>query len=131
METGIVKLSSELLSILSGDGKSNGGIMPFKREIFVLNENISGTSYCESIAEIFPKLKENTYLTVKRDPNNEHDSCAIGVYFDSTRIGWVPMKENTVISRLMDAGKAFTCKVVKTSIKGTWHVINVSLYMVD
>lgn len=130
METGIIKLTPEMLSLLSGAG-GTGGIMPFKREIFVLNEYISGTNYCKSMPEIFPNLKENVSLTVKRDPDNEYDPCAIGVYYDTVRIGWVPMKDNIVMSRLMDAGKAFTCKVVKTSRKGSWYNVDASFYMVD
>ncbi len=59
------------------------------------------------------------------------DEFAIGIYVGTTRIGWVPMKQNLVIARLMDAGKAFTCKVVKVTCLGAWWKINVSIYMID
>ena len=44
---------------------------------------------------------------------------------------WNPESFNLVIARLMDAGKAFTCKVVKVSNIGSWWKINVSIYMID
>ena len=68
---------------------------------------------------------------MRRDPDNEVDEFAIGIYIGTTRIGWVPMKDNLVIARLMDAGKAFTCKVVKVTNLGSWWKINVSIYMID
>lgn len=128
METGIVKLSPELLALLGGGGT---GIQPFAREIFVLNEYVAGTTFCENIEDVIDQVVPGASLKLRRDPDNEVDEYAIGIYLGTTRVGWVPMKDNLVIARLMDAGKAFTCKVVKVSNLGTWHRINVSIYMID
>ena len=43
----------------------------------------------------------------------------------------MPMKDNLVTARLMDAGKMFTCKVVRIEPNEGWPKINVSIYMVD
>ena len=52
--------------------------------------------------------------------------------YNQTRIGWVPMKDNLVIARLMDAGKLFNCKVVSINRQDpSWPRINISIYMVD
>lgn len=129
MESGIVKLSPELLTLLSGG--SGAGLQPFAREIFVLNDYIAGTTYCDNLEDVINQIVSGTILKMRRDPKNEVDEFAIGVYFGTTRIGWIPMKENLVIARLMDAGKAFTCKVVKVTCLGTWWKINISIYMID
>ena len=129
MESGIVKLDPELLALLGGG--AGAGIQPFAREIFVLNEFVAGTSYCNNIDEVIDQVTPGTSLKLRRDPDNELDEYAVGIFIGTTRIGWIPMKDNLVIARLMDAGKAFTCKVVKVTNLGTWWRINVSIYMID
>ena len=129
MESGIVKLHPELLALLvEGAG---AGLQPFAREIFVLNVFVAGTTYCENIDDVIDQIAPGVSLKLRRDPDNEVDEFAIGIYIGTTRIGWVPMKDNLVVARLMDAGKAFTCKVVKVTSLGSWWKINVNIYMID
>ena len=129
METGLIQLNPQLMALLSGGGKD---IMPFQREIFVINLFVAGTGYCDKIGELQQYLDKDTRLTMRRQPDNEVDEFAIGLYYKEHRIGWVPMKDNLVMARLMDAGKMFTCKVVSINRKDPdWPRINVSIYMVD
>lgn len=129
MEAGLVKLNPELMALINGGGGSE--IIPFKQEIFVINVFVAGTGYCEKIAEVQQYLSAGMQLTMRRHPENEVDEFAIGIYHKDVRIGWVPMKDNLVIARLMDAGKMFTCKVVSVKEDERWPKINVSIYMVD
>lgn len=128
METGIVKLNPQLMAILAGGGKD---IVPFKREIFVINVFVAGCGYCQGIDKLVEGLDKDMQLTMRRHPENEVDEFAIGLYYRENRIGWVPMKDNLVMARLMDAGKMFTCKVVSVKKDPSWPRINVSIYMVD
>lgn len=132
METGIVKLTPELLALFAGSGNINA-LAPFTREVFLLDITIAGTGYCDQIEEIFPKLQIETILKLQRDPKNKYDENAIGIYFDDIRIGWVPRTMNTVISRLMDAGKAFFCRVsnLGTEDQGAWKRIDCKIFMVE
>ena len=129
MEAQLIKLNPELLALIHNNGGAD--IMPFKQEIFVLNEYVAGTGYCEGIEKIVPHLAEGMYLTMRRHPDNKVDEYAIGIYDRDVRIGWVPMKDNLVIARLMDAGKLFNCKVVRVEPHEKWPKINVSIYMID
>ena len=130
MESGLIKLNPQLMSILHD---ANGqDIIPFNREIFVINVYVAGTSYCKNIDQILDQISDTTHLTMLRQPDNEVDQYAIGIYYNHTQLGWVPMKDNLVIARLMDAGKLFNCKVVSVTKNGPSHPrINVSIYMVD
>ena len=130
MESGLIKLNPQLMSILLDNNGQD--IIPFNREIFVINVFIAGTSYCKNIDQIQDQISDTTHLTMLRQPDNEVDQYAIGIYFNQTQLGWVPMKDNLVIARLMDAGKLFNCKVVSVSKTGPSNPrINVSIYMVD
>ena len=130
MESGLIKLNPQLMSILHD---ANGqDIIPFNREIFVINVFIAGTSYCKNIDQILDQITNTTHLTMLRQPDNEVDQYAIGIYYNHTQLGWVPMKDNLVIARLMDAGKLFNCKVVSVSKNSPSSPrINVSIYMID
>lgn len=129
METGIFKLTPELLEFIGNGGVS--AFAPFSREIFLLDIIVAGTTFCEKIDELEPLLIPDTVLKMIRQPKNEHDELAIGIYYNSIRIGWVPMEFNEVISRLMDAGKAFFCRIDSTNRKGKWLKIRAKIYLVE
>lgn len=132
METSIVKLSPELLSLFAGGGNANT-LVPFSREVFLLDITVAGTTHCPKIDDVFPQLQVGSVLKMQRDPNNKYDEAAIGVWYNDVRIGWVPQAMNTVISRLMDAGKAFFCRVTELDGEshGSWKKIDGKIYMVE
>ena len=112
----------------------SGGVdalVPFSREIYLLDIVVAGTTYCTQIDELEPLLLPETALKMIRQPKNEHDELAIGIYLNGIRIGWVPMEHNELISRLMDAGKAFFCRTESTSRKGKWVKVRAKIFMVE
>lgn len=129
METGIAPLTPEMLAFIGSGGVE--AIAPFTREIYLLHITVAGTTFCSTISELTPQLVENTRLRMLRQPQNKHDKLAIGIYLDKIRIGWVPQEQNEVISRLMDAGKAFFCRITRTSQKGEWTKIDADIFMVE
>lgn len=65
-------------------------------------------------------------------PDNQYDKNAIALYFDDTRIGYVPRELNLIISRLMDAGKAFFCRIEEVElVDDYWVKISAKIYMVE
>jgi len=129
METGIVKLTPELLALIGTGGVD--ALAPFSREIYLLDIVVAGTTFCTEMDKLEPELLPETVLKMIRQPQNKHDELAIGIYFNGTRVGWVPMEHNEVISRLMDAGKAFFCRIESTKRKGNWVKIDVKIFMVE
>jgi len=106
-------------------------LQPFSREIFLLEVTVAGTSFCQKIDELEPLLVADKALKMFRDPDNKHDDQAIGIYLDQTRIGWVPRDENEILSRLMDAGKAFFCRIKYCTRKNSWVKVKVRIFMVE
>ena len=47
------------------------------------------------------------------------------------KLGYIPEKDNVVFARLMDAGKLLTAKVKHIEPKGSFRMINISIYLVD
>ena len=126
----IMKISPELLEMMGS--KLPNSLQPFSREIFLLDIVVAGTSYCKKIDDVYPKLEKGLVLRMKRHPKNKHDEHAIGIYFERIRIGWVPRELNLIISRLMDAGKAFFCRVEGVELVNyIWVKIDAKIYMVE
>jgi hypothetical protein len=129
METGIIKLGPELLALIGTGGVD--ALAPFTREIYLLDVVVAGTTFCKELDTLEPLLLPETVLRMIRQPKNEHDEMAIGIYHQQIRLGWVPREHNEVISRLMDAGKAFFCRVQHAKRKGEWLKVDVRIYMVE
>lgn len=128
MNESIIPISPGLLQLLNRQGT---GIMPFTREIFLLEIVIAGTTHCEEIKTVDSLIVPEKVLTMKREPGNKHDEFAIAIYLDTTRIGYVPAEMNLICSRLMDAGKLFFCRVVNKEWRSNWMRITANVYMVE
>lgn len=130
MKNQIVKISPELLEMMGS--RLPNSLQPFSREIFLLDIVVAGTTHCKKIYDVYPSLEKGTVLRLQRHPRNRYDKQAIGIYYDKVRIGWVPRELNLVISRLMDAGKAFFCRVENvTLVDDYWVKIDAKIYMVE
>lgn len=130
MKNQIMKVSPELLEMMGSELPNS--LQPFTREIFLLDIVVAGTSYCKRIDTVYPKLEKGLVLRMLRHPKNKYDEHAIGIYFEKIRIGWVPRELNLIISRLMDAGKAFFCRIEKvTIVDDYWVKIDAKIYMVE
>ena len=130
MENQIVKISPELLEMMGS--RLPNSLQPFSREIFLLDIVVAGTTHCDKIDEVYPLLTKGLVLRMQRHPNNRYDKNAIGIYYNKVRIGYVPRELNLVISRLMDAGKAFFCRVETVKlVDDYWVKIDAKIYMVE
>jgi hypothetical protein len=50
------------------------------------------------------KMKEGGELQLVREPENEYDECAIALYWNGQKIGFIPAECNEILSRLLDIG---------------------------
>ena len=65
--------------------------------------HIAGFTYWDGCF-IFRKLEIGTELRLVRELENEHDSKAVAIYYDSHKLGYIPSDSNKTISILMDMG---------------------------
>lgn len=100
----IQKPDNELTDFI-GFIQKKGKIKSFSKDIRLITLNVAGLDYVENIDEIFPKIKIGDRLELFREASNEYDYRAILVKYDGEKIGYVPRKENHVLSNLMDGGK--------------------------
>lgn len=128
MNDSIVPITPGLLALLS---KGQTGVSPFTQEIFLLQITVAGTSYAKDLEKVQDKIIAEQVLTMKREPSNTYDKHAIALYVDDVRVGYVPANLNVVCSRLMDAGKMFFARVIKSNWEGDWLNVTANIYMVE
>ena len=130
MASEIVKISPELLEMIGT--RLPNSLQPFSREIFLLDIVVAGTTHAKELDKVYPELVKGQILRMQRHPKNKFDKQAIALYYDKVRVGWVPRELNLVISRLMDAGKAFFCRIENVKlVDDYWVKINAKIYMVE
>lgn len=97
------------------------------KDIYILDSYIAGLAYRDKDM-LEKEIKEDTRLFMKRDAFNTHDTKAIKIVSKSGYVvGFVPKKDNEVISRLMDSGKYFYCVVNEVDMDRLQ--VNIEIYM--
>ncbi len=106
-------------------------IKPLIREIHLFDTYIAGTTHLKD-KSVLQKIKVDDRLFLQRE-DNEYDRNAILVLdADRKKLGYVPEKDNIVFSRLMDAGKKLTAKIIEIKPKNEYFtVINIGIFLVD
>jgi hypothetical protein len=83
-----------------------------ERHYFFNEFYIAGYRYYdgETIAE---SLLEGEPVNFKREPQCTYDKKAVAIYAGRKKLGYVPRKDNTIISTLMDQGVIIKGKIQK------------------
>lgn len=103
---------------------------PFERDIYLFDTYVAGTTHIKGIENISSYIKDGDKLVFYREPENEHDPQAIRVEtLKKDKIGYVPRQDNIIFSRLMDAGKILSAKVIDKEIRGKWLKIKIKIYL--
>ena len=100
----IQKPDTEITDII-GFIQKGGNVEPFLKDVFLIKVHVAGLDYIDNIDEIFPKIEVGDKLGLFREATNEYDKHAILVKYRGEKIGYVPRKDNYVLSKLMDGGK--------------------------
>ncbi len=108
-----------------------GLALPFSKELLLLETHVAGTGHYKA-SSLKEPLKPGDHLVLKREPQNPHDMLAISIETkDGIKLGYVPRDENSVIARLMDAGKQISAQVVTCDYIDAWTEIDISVSMIE
>ena len=131
MSQAIVKIDPKYLEFVRTSLDEEGLPKPFVREVELLNCNIAGTTFLD-LDEIEPELKKYQLLMLIREPKNENDDKAILILTeDGQKLGYVPKKNNEILSNLMDAGKLLFGRLNKKTWVDTWLKLDVQVFLRD
>ncbi len=120
----------DLIGLFHGKGGELVIPKPFERDIYLFDTYVAGTSHIEGIEELEPYLKVGDRLDFFREPNNQYDEYAIAIKnVDGIKIGYVPMRDNIIFSRLMDAGKLLFGRITSKEMCGKWLKIQIKIFL--
>ena len=126
-DTSIIKVNPGLIAALASGGIS---IDVFAKEIVVLECLVAGTSF-RKLDKVDNELDKKVKLTMKREADNKFDGFAIALWFNQTKVGYVPREKNEVIARLMDAGKEFYATIQAKEYEGNWLKLEIQVLLND
>jgi HIRAN domain len=127
--TNSLALNTGVMSLLNRAGTAADLPLPFVRDIILLECHVAGTAY-RDLNRIESILSAGDELTLRREPDNEHDELAIQILTASgAHLGYVPRTKNETLARLMDAGKFLFAKLTEKRRENRWLKINVQIVM--
>lgn len=128
MSSEIIQISPGLLALIQGKSQA---LMPFVRELIMLECHIAGTSHL-NLEETEPTLKPGDRFILKREPENQFDHFATAIYTaDKIKLGYLPMHINESTARLLGAGKQLFGALETKEWKGQWLKLNIKVYLID
>lgn len=122
--------NSDLISLFHGKGGDIAIPKPYERDIYLFDTHVAGTSHIEGIKELEPYLNIGDKLDFFREVDNQYDENAIVIKnADGVKIGYVPMQENIIFSRLLDAGKNLFGRITSKEMCGNWLKIKIQIFL--
>jgi hypothetical protein len=105
----LITIPGNTVSLIGGHGMSVP--VPLVQTIELLRCEIAGTGHhCDDATG--HRLINAPVLALVREPDNEYDEDAIAVHLTDRKVGYIPRRHNTVLARLLDAGKCLRARVV-------------------
>ena len=65
--------------------------------------HLAGFSYYDGVA-VFNELKIGSLLRMVAEPDNQHDPYAVMLYYNDTKLGYVPRGCNQDIAKMLNLG---------------------------
>ncbi len=101
--------SSLVVATAAGAARADPTAAP-RKDVELINLPVAGAGYyqaCQAAAGLWLAQR----LTLRREPNNPYDADAIEAYAERVKLGYLPRAQNTIIARLMDAGRPIEGRV--------------------
>lgn len=87
---------------IAGFGSFNLQTLITKRKIYLQQFFVAGFRFYKGM-ELLPYMNNNDLLELRREASNEYDDCAIALYWQQEKIGFIPADLNKLLAKLMDA----------------------------
>lgn len=90
------------LIAIAGFGTFNVQALIPRRKIYLQQFFVAGFRHYKGM-ELLPYMQVGDLLELRREPGNEHDDCAIALYWQQEKIGYMPAGLNEMPAKLLDA----------------------------
>ena len=128
---GELMIKNDDLAVLT-QAKGIGDVLkPLMNEIHLFDTYIAGTTHLKD-KTVLDEIEVGQKLNLKREINKFDEKAIMLITEDGKKVGYVPEKDNSIFSRLMDAGKLLSAKVTDIKErKGEFMQISIGIYLID
>lgn len=90
---------------------------------------VAGYQY-QSSSEYQQLMKAGDPLDLVREPQNFYDNNAIAIFWNGTKLGYIPKKHNLVLKNMIDEGIGLV-SIIKTItlVAESWERVEVEVYV--
>ena len=125
-----LSIKKDGLISLSENNNLGNMIKPLMREIHLFDFFIAGTTHL-SDPSVLQEIKVGDKLSLMREDNKFDHNAILVLTNEKRKLGYIPEKDNTIFSRLMDAGKLLVAQITKIETRGNFYQISIGIYLVD
>ncbi len=100
---------------------------------YLADFNVAGMRYWDG-ALVLSRLEPGKKLQLIAEPQNQYDPNAVAIYFNDSKIGYIPQEFNFFPAQLLRFGhqKVLECRVLKVNKSADpWKQLRVGLYVTD
>ncbi len=102
-----------------------------RRRLLLQESPLAGFQYHRAAA-IWPFLRVDEPLILRREPSNPHDRHAVAVWFKNEHLGYIPRRENRTLAMLMDQGQRLEARIVRLlDEQNPWRKIRIRVEMIS
>ncbi len=131
MSAPLVPIDPAILALLRGAFGADGTLMPFVREILLIDCRVAGTSF-RDLDGIDAALAPGALLPLEREHDNPVDPLAIRMLTEGGQLlGYVPRAKNEALAHLMDAGKLLFARLESKEWRGSWLKLEAKVFLRD
>lgn len=125
-----LSIKKDGLISLSENNNLGNMIKPLMREIHLFDSFIAGTTHL-SDPSVLQEITVGDKLSLMREDNKFDHNAILVLTNEKRKLGYIPEKDNTIFSRLMDAGKLLVAQITKIEKRGNFYQISIGIYLVD
>jgi hypothetical protein len=119
------------LSFITLTKKPAAAIIPSTREILLQTSPIAGFQFYDGDL-LWNSLRPNDPLQLVPEPENPHDDQAVKVMWNDNQLGYVPRRDNTAISQMLNRRQRLIARIGGLQQSNDpWVRITMNIYMVQ
>ena len=102
-----------------------------EKKVLINKFSVAGFQYYKG-PRLIKKIKPGDALKLSAEPANAHDEFAVEIFYNSHKIGYVPMSDNRHVSRLLQENMKLHCAVAEVHpTMQTWEMLRVEVFLVS
>ena len=119
------------LSFITLTKKPAAATQPSTREIFLQTSPVAGFQFYDG-DRLWDSLRPNDTLQLVPEPENPHDNQAVKVMRNGIQLGYVPRRDNTAISQMLNRRQPMVARIGELQESSDpWNRVTMNIYMVQ